>query len=127
MRLCTVQMPLVPEDGGSPPRARRPSIDHQLNRIKYEESSDALRIPKAPQTQLVAREARLQDSSRLVCEKTRARLLQSSRFHHPCRFICWESEELDERPHPLFLAAGRESLGSCQLGDTMEARPKQFR
>ena len=36
-------------------------------------------------------------------------------------------EELDERPHALFLAAGRESLSSCQLGDTMKARPKQFR
>jgi hypothetical protein len=34
--------------------------------------------------------------SGLVCEKTRARLLQSSRFHHLCRFISWESEELDE-------------------------------
>ena len=39
----------------------------------------------------------------------------------------WESEELDERPHALLLAAARKSLGSCQLGDTMEARPKQFR
>ena len=68
-----------------------------------------------------------EDSSRLVCEKTRARLLQSSRFHHLCRFISWESEELDERPHALFLTAARKSLGSCQLGDTMEARPKQFR
>ena len=28
-----------------------------------------------------------EDSSRLVREKTRARLLQSSRFHHLCRFI----------------------------------------
>jgi hypothetical protein len=68
-----------------------------------------------------------EDSSRLVCEKTRAHLLQSSRFHHLCRFISWESEELDERPHALFLTAARKSLGSCQLGDTMEARPKQFR
>ena len=25
----------------------------------------------------------------------------------------WESEELDERPHTLFLTAGRKSLGSC--------------
>ena len=39
----------------------------------------------------------------------------------------WESEELDERPHALFLTAERKSLRSCQLGDTMEARPKQFR
>src|SRR6202011_165599 len=37
-----------------------------------------------------------EDSFRLVREKTRARLLQSSRFHHLCRFISWESEELDE-------------------------------
>jgi len=27
-----------------------------------------------------------EDSSRLAREKTRARLLQSSRFHHLCRF-----------------------------------------
>jgi hypothetical protein len=54
-----------------------------------------------------------EDSSRLVCEKTRARLLQSSRFHHLCRFISWESEALDERPHALFLTAARKSLGSC--------------
>jgi len=39
----------------------------------------------------------------------------------------WESEELDEHPHALFLTAARKSLGSCQLGDTMEACPKQFR
>ena len=71
--------------------------------------------------------ATCKDSSRLICEKTRARLLQLSRFHHLCRFISWESEELDERPHALFLTAARKSLGSCQLGDTMEARPKQFR
>jgi hypothetical protein len=38
-----------------------------------------------------------------------------------------ESEELDESPHALFLTAARKSLGSRQLGDTMEARPKQFR
>jgi hypothetical protein len=25
----------------------------------------------------------------------------------------WESEELDERPHALFLTAARKSLGSC--------------
>src|SRR5260370_6663460 len=54
-----------------------------------------------------------EDSSRLVCEKTRARLLQSSRFHHLCRFISWEIEEFDERPHALFLTAARKSLGSC--------------
>jgi hypothetical protein len=50
-----------------------------------------------------------EDSSRLVREKTRARLLQSSRFHHLCRFISWESEELDECPHALFLTAAREA------------------
>src|SRR5690348_18401446 len=57
----------------------------------------------------------------------RARLLGSSPFHHLCRFLSWESEELDEGPHALFLTAARKSLGSCQLGDPMEARPKQFR
>jgi hypothetical protein len=30
--------------------------------------------------------------SELVCKKTRARLSKSSRFHHLCRFIFWESE-----------------------------------
>jgi hypothetical protein len=54
-----------------------------------------------------------EDSSHLVCKKTRARLLQSSRFHHLCRFISWEIEELDERPHALFLTAALKSLGSC--------------
>jgi hypothetical protein len=54
-----------------------------------------------------------EDSSRLVCEKTRARLLQSSRFHHLFRFISWEIEEHDERPHALFLTAVLKSLGSC--------------
>ena len=39
----------------------------------------------------------------------------------------WESEELNERPHALFLTATRKSLGPCELGDTMKARPKQFR
>ena len=52
--------------------------------------------------------------------------ITSSRFHQLCRFIL-ESEELDERPHALFLTAVRKSPGSCQLGDAMEARPKQFR
>jgi hypothetical protein len=84
--------------------------------------------PVKPNNSGTDRNKRLcEDSSCLVCEKTRARLLQSSRFHHLCRFISWESEELDERPHALFLTAARKSLGSCQLGDTMEARPKQFR
>ena len=44
-----------------------------------------------------------------------------------CAVSSWEREEPDEPPHALFLADGRESLGSCQLGNTMEARPKQFR
>src|SRR5262244_4335478 len=57
----------------------------------------------------------------------RARLLGSSPFHYLCRFLSWESEELDEGPHALFLTGARKSLRSCQFGDTMEARPKQFR
>src|SRR5262250_489633 len=51
----------------------------------------------------------------------------SYRAFTTCAILSWESEELDERPHALFLTAARKSLGSCQLGDTMEARPKQFR
>src|SRR4051812_41395716 len=51
----------------------------------------------------------------------------SSRFLHLCRFLPWESEELHERPHALFLTAGRKSLGSCKLGDAVETRPKQLR
>jgi hypothetical protein len=46
-----------------------------------------------------------EDSSRFVCKKTRARLLQSSRLHHPCRFISWESEELGSS-RSVALAAG---------------------
>src|ERR1700687_2377292 len=53
-----------------------------------------------------------EESSRLVRKKTRARLLQSSRFHHLCRFILG-SEELDERAHALLLAAAWKPLGSC--------------
>jgi hypothetical protein len=64
-----------------------------------------------------------EDSSFLVREKTRARLVQSSGFHHLCRTI-WGSEELDEFPHALFLTAARKSLGSCYLGDTLQARPR---
>jgi hypothetical protein len=56
-----------------------------------------------------------EDSSRLACEKTRACPLQSSRFHHLCRFISREIEELHERPHALFLTAGRKF-------DTVEVR-----
>jgi putative endonuclease len=47
-------------------------------------------------------------------------------LHHLCR-LSWESEELDERLHALFLTAARKSLRSCELGDTVKARPKQFR
>src|SRR5260370_5586213 len=68
-----------------------------------------------------------EDSSRVACEKPRARLLRSSPSPHLCRCLSRESEELDEGPHALFLTAARKSLGSCQFGDTMEARPKQFR
>jgi hypothetical protein len=59
--------------------------------------------------------------------KVRARLSKSSRLHYMYRFISWESEELDEGPQALFLIDARKSLGSCQLGDTMDALPKQFR
>ena len=54
-------------------------------------------------------EARCEDSSRLVREKTRTRQLQSSRFHHLCRLISG-SEELDERPHALFLTAAEATM-----------------
>jgi hypothetical protein len=36
-------------------------------------------------------------------------------------------EAIDQHPYAELLTAGRKSLGSCQLGDSMEARPKQFR
>lgn len=67
------------------------------------------------------------DSSCPVHERTRTPLLRSSRCHNLCRFMSWERKELDEGPHTHFLSAGRKSLGSCQLGDTMETRPKQLR
>ncbi len=117
------------------------------NSLHYRQPRNSLELPRAStsrpmtpnllsasdsaiwrESRAVPSETRVcEDSSRFVCEKTRARLTQSSRFHHLCRFISWESEELDERPHALFLTAGRKSLGSCQLGDAMEARPEQFR
>jgi hypothetical protein len=53
-----------------------------------------------------------EDSSRLVREKTRAHLLQFRAFA-TLGASSWESEELDERPHALFLTAARKSLGSC--------------
>src|SRR5258705_9253272 len=53
--------------------------------------------------------------------------LPSTHFRHLHPLICRESEAVDERPHALFLTAAWKSLGSCQLGDAMEARPKQFR
>lgn len=59
--------------------------------------------------------------------KRRERTSHSHRAFSPCAVSSWESEELDERPHALFLTAARKSLGSCELGDTMEGRPKQFR
>jgi hypothetical protein len=62
-----------------------------------------------------------------VCQKPRARVVGLSPSYRPCHFLSWEREELDDRPHALLLAARRKSLGPCQLGDTMEAPPKQFR
>jgi hypothetical protein len=59
--------------------------------------------------------------------KRRGRADDSHRAFTTCAVSSWESEELDERPHALFLTAARKSLGSCELGDTMEAAPKQFR
>jgi hypothetical protein len=50
----------------------------------------------------------------LVREKTRARLLQSSGFHHLCRIV-YGSEELDARTHVLRLTAARKSVVSCYL------------
>jgi len=67
-----------------------------------------------------------EDSSRLVREKTRARPLQSSRALTTLAVSSWESEELDERSHALFLTAARKALGSGELGDAVKARPKQF-
>jgi hypothetical protein len=45
----------------------------------------------------------------------------------PMPFHLGKSEELDEFSHALLLTAARKSLGSCELGDTVKARPKQFR
>ena len=59
--------------------------------------------------------------------KRRERAYYSHRAFTTCAVSSWESEELDERPHALFLTAARKSLGSCELGDTVKARPKQFR
>jgi len=48
------------------------------------------------------------------------------------RFAGWvvlpgSSEDLNERPDALFLTLTRESLSSRQLGDSVEAGPKEFR
>ncbi len=59
--------------------------------------------------------------------KRRERAYYSHRAFTTCSVSSWESEEPDERPLALFLTAARKSLGSRQLGDSMEARPKQFR
>ena len=44
---------------------------------------------------------------------TLERVYYSHRALTTCAVSSWESEELDERPHALFLTAGRKSLGSC--------------
>src|ERR1700721_3034006 len=54
-------------------------------------------------------------------------MMAQHRSFTTCAVSSWESEELDERPHALFLTAARKSPGSCELGDTVKARPKQFR
>jgi len=51
----------------------------------------------------------------------------SHRAFTACAVSSWESEEFDEYPHALLLTAARKSLSSRQFGDSMEARPKQFR
>src|SRR6266404_4696292 len=45
--------------------------------------------------------------------KRRERAYYSHRAFTTCAASSWESEELDERPHALFLKASRKSLGSC--------------
>jgi hypothetical protein len=47
-------------------------------------------------------------------------------YSHRAAVSSWESEKLDERAHALFLTAGRKSLGSCKLRETVKARPKQL-
>jgi hypothetical protein len=73
------------------------------------------------------RGARCEDSSRLVREKDESAPIIVIALSFTCAVSIWESKELDERPHTVFLAAARKSFGSCELGDSMEARPKQFR
>jgi len=64
---------------------------------------------------------------RKKAEMTRERAYYNHRAFTTYAVSSWKSEELNERPRAHFLAAGRKAPGSCQLGDTMEARPKQFR
>jgi hypothetical protein len=45
--------------------------------------------------------------------KRRERADDSHRAFTTCAVSTWESEELDERPHALFLTAARKSFGSC--------------
>jgi hypothetical protein len=45
----------------------------------------------------------------------------------PSTVSSWEREGLDDLAHALFWTAARKALGSCELGDTVKARPKQFR
>jgi hypothetical protein len=45
--------------------------------------------------------------------KRRERADDSHRAFATCAVSTWESEELDERPHALFLTAARKSFGSC--------------
>jgi hypothetical protein len=43
----------------------------------------------------------------------RERAHYDQRAFTTCAVSSWESEELDEHPHALFLTATRKSLGSC--------------
>jgi len=45
--------------------------------------------------------------------KRRERADDSHRAFTTCAVSTWGSEELDERPHALFLTAARKSFGSC--------------
>ena len=79
-----------------------------------EETEVALTVSGKPK----ARGAFLLELNRQLvdCAQRAIRLLETPEAIptlYPGIVSSWESEELDERPHALFLTAARKSLGSC--------------
>ena len=70
----------------------------------YGSSEDAERL---------SAQKRIGECSSILVHKQRGRAHYIHQAFTPCDVSSWESEELDEHPHALFLTA-RKSPGSCE-------------